>query len=35
LLRHLDALCALSPEALVARRQTRLANFGVYTDAEA
>jgi acetyl-CoA carboxylase carboxyl transferase subunit alpha len=35
LIRHLDTLCALSAEALVARRQTRLANFGVYTDAEA
>ena len=35
LIRHLDALCALSTEALVARRQARLANFGVYTDVEA
>ena len=32
-MRHLDALCALSPEALVATRQTRLAHFGVYSDA--
>jgi acetyl-CoA carboxylase carboxyl transferase subunit alpha len=32
LLRHLDTLCALSPEALLVAREKRLMDFGVYTD---
>ncbi len=32
LLRHLDTLCALSPEALLVGREKRLMDFGVYTD---
>ena len=32
LLRHLDTLCALTPEALLVTREKRLMNFGVYTD---
>ncbi len=35
LLRHLETLCALTPEALVAERQTRIAGFGVFTDSKA
>ena len=35
LLRHLDALGALSPEELIAARERRLAGFGVYTDSKA
>lgn len=35
LLRHLDALAKLSPEALVAERERRIAGFGVFTDGKA
>ena len=35
LLRHLETLCALSPEELVAARAKRIAGFGVFTDSKA